>query len=110
MSESLKKILNRAQIYKVEFKIQDKNYIYIGLDTKCDPQYFGSSLIIYHYQRVFGNEIFKKTILEDLTNISHNDLCSIEQRYIKESKKESREEEEGFKGHDGNFDTHQERV
>ena len=90
MGESLKKILNKAQIYKVEFKIHDKNYIYIGLDTKCDPNYFGSSLIIYHYQRVFGDDIFKKTILEDLTNISHNDLCAIEQNYIRETKNNSK--------------------
>ncbi len=86
MVDNSKKILNRAQIYKVEFKINDKNYIYIGLDTKCDPNYFGSSLIIYHYQRVFGKKIFKKTILEDLKNISHSDLCAIEQNYIRKAK------------------------
>jgi len=67
--------------------VNNTNYIYIGLDTKCDPDYYGSSLVIYHYQKVFGNSLFTKTILEDLTNISHTDLCSIEQRYIKDSKK-----------------------
>ena len=60
------KIFNKAQIYKVEFSIGKKKYIYIGLDTKCDPSYYGSSLVIYHYQRVYGNNIFNKTILEDL--------------------------------------------
>ena len=90
MAESSKKILKRAQIYKVEFKINDKSYVYVGLDTKCDPNYFGSSLIIYHYQRVFGKKIFKKTILEDLKNISHSDLCAIEQNYIKKTKKNSK--------------------
>jgi len=34
--------------------------------------------------------LFKKTILEDLTNISYADLCSIEQRYIKDSKKHAK--------------------
>ena len=86
MVDSSIKILEKAQIYKVEFKINDKNYIYIGQDQKCDPNYFGSSLIIYHYQRVFGDKIFKKTILEDLTNISHSDLCAIEQNYIRQYK------------------------
>jgi len=90
MHDSSKKIIRKAQIYKVEFKISEKNYIYIGLDTKCDPNYFGSSLIIYHYQRIFGDKIFDKSILEELTNISHNDLCAIEQKYIKESKNNSK--------------------
>lgn len=82
------KIFNKAQIYKVEFSIGKKKYIYIGLDTKCDPSYYGSSLVIYHYQRVYGNNIFNKTILEDLTNITHSDLCAIEQSYIREFKKD----------------------
>jgi len=87
--DKLEKKETRAQIYQVEFSIGDINYIYIGLDTKCDPEYFGSSLVIYHYQKVFGNSLFNKTILEDLTDISMTDLCSIEQRYIKESKRHS---------------------
>ena len=31
------KIEERAQIYQVEFSVNDTNYIYIGLDTKNDP-------------------------------------------------------------------------
>ena len=73
------KLEEKAQIYQVEFFVNNNNYIYIGSDTKCDPNYYGSSLIIYHYQKVYGDRLFKKTILEDLTNISHSDLCSIEQ-------------------------------
>ncbi len=80
------KIIERAQIYKVEFTVGSRNYIYIGLDTKCDPNYFGSSLVIYHYERVFGDSLFQKEILEELSNISYTDLCSIEQKYIRESK------------------------
>ena len=72
--DKLEKKETRAQIYQVEFSVGDINYIYIGLDTKCDPEYFGSSLVIYHYQKVFGNSLFKKTILEDLTDISMTDL------------------------------------
>ena len=84
------KLEEKAQIYQVEFFVNNNNYIYIGSDTKCDPNYYGSSLIIYHYQKVYGDRLFKKTILEDLTNISHSDLCSIEQRYIKDSKKHAK--------------------
>ena len=56
------------------------------MDTKCDPNYFGSSLVIYHYERVFGDSIFQKEILEELSNIPYRELCSVEQKHIRESK------------------------
>jgi hypothetical protein len=56
------------------------------LDTKCDPNYFGSSLVIYHYERVFGDSLFEKEILEELSNISYTELCAVEQQFIRESK------------------------
>ena len=80
------KIIEQAQIYKVEFRVGSRNYIYIGLDTKCDPNYFGSSLVIYHYERVFGDSLFQKEILEELSNISYTELCAVEQKYIREAK------------------------
>ena len=80
------KIIEQAQIYKVEFTVGSTNYIYIGLDTKCDPDYFGSSLVIYHYERVFGDSLFEKEILVELSNISYTELCAVEQQYIRESK------------------------
>ena len=80
------KIIEQAEIYKVQFTVGSRNYIYIGLDTKCDPNYFGSSLVIYHYERVFGNSLFQKEILEELSNISYTDLCAIEQKHIREFK------------------------
>ena len=80
------KIIEQAQIYKVEFTVGSRDYIYIGLDTKCDPNYFGSSLVIYHYERVFTKSLFEKEILEELSNISYAELCSVEQKYIRESK------------------------
>ena len=66
--DKLEKKETRAQIYQVEFSVGDINYIYIGLDTKCDPEYFGSSLVIYHYQKVFSlpnllNELGRKIIV-----------------------------------------------
>ena len=80
------KIIEQAQIYKVEFTVGSRNYIYIGLDTKCDPNYFGSSLIIYHYERVFGDSLFQKEILEELSDVPYRELCSVEQKHIRESK------------------------
>ena len=80
------KIIERAEIYKVEFTVGDRDYIYIGLDTKCDPNYFGSSLVIYHYERVFGDSLFQKEILEELSDIPYRELCSVEQKHIRESK------------------------
>jgi hypothetical protein len=56
------------------------------LDTKCDPNYFGSSLVIYHYERVFGDSLFQKEILEELSDIPYRELCSVEQKHIRESK------------------------
>ena len=54
------KIFSKAEIYQVTFKVGIKKYIYIGLDTKCDPNYYGSSLVIYHYERVYSAKIFDK--------------------------------------------------
>ena len=87
------KIIDRAEIYKVEFTVGSRNYIYVGLDTKCDPKYYGSSLVIYHYERVYGDSLFKdnKIILEKLKNISYTELCAIEQKYIRESKAYAKE-------------------
>ena len=84
------KIFSKAEIYQVTFKVVIKKYIYIGLDTKCDPNYYGSSLVIYHYERVYSAKIFDKKILEYLNDISYADLCSIEQRYIRKSKDEAK--------------------
>ena len=79
-----------AQIYEITFKVGAKKYIYVGLDVKCDPKYYGSSLVIHHYGEVYGRkDFFKKKILEDLENITMTELCSIEQKYIRESKEKS---------------------
>ena len=88
MTSSLQstKIIPNAEIYKVTFKIGPKIYIYIGLDTKCDSDYFGSSLIIYHYQKIYGSEIFNKIILKKVFDISYSALCAVEQKYIRETK------------------------
>lgn len=84
------KYIEKAEIYKITFQIEGNNFIYIGLDTKCDREYYGTSLIMYHYKRIYGKRIFKKEILESLSNISYVNLCSLEQQYIKQSKKEQK--------------------
>jgi|TARA_B110000977_G_C11048677_1_gene481516 hypothetical protein len=79
-----------AQIYEITFKVGIKKYIYVGLDVKCDPDYYGSSLVIHHYGEVYGRkDFFVKRILESLENITMTELCSIEQKYIRESKERS---------------------
>ena len=67
---STAKTVEKAEIYKISFSIDNKN-----------------SLIIYHYKRIYGKEIFKKEILETLENITYVNLCEIEQAYIKSNKK-----------------------
>ena len=80
-----------AQIYKTEFNVGAKKYIYVGLDTKCDPDYFGSSLVIHHYGEVYGTKpFFTKTVLKQLEHITMTQLCSMEQECIKKSKEESK--------------------
>jgi len=84
------KNIQNAEIYKITFEVEGKKFLYIGLDTKCNPNYFGSSLIIYHYKRIFGKEIFKKEIINRYDDIGYKSLCEIEQDLIKKSKKNAK--------------------
>ena len=61
--------------------------IYVGQDLKCEDSYFGSSLVIYHFQKLYGKDIFTKRIIEDLTNITKGEINDIESKYIAASKK-----------------------
>lgn len=51
------------QIYKTTNKINGK--IYIGQDSKCNPEYLGSGSLIRRSIRKYGKENFEKEILED---------------------------------------------
>ena len=86
------KNIQNAEIYKITFTIDKKRFVYIGLDTKCNPNYFGSSLIIYHYKRIYGKEIFTKEITHKYDDISYKELCELEQDLIKKSKKSAKKE------------------
>ncbi|MDA0754397.1 MAG: hypothetical protein O3A49_06935 [Candidatus Marinimicrobia bacterium] len=79
--------INQAQIYEVTFSVDGKNMIYVGQDLKCEENYFGSSLVIYHFQKLYGKEIFSKRIIENLTNVTKGEINDIESKYIAKSKK-----------------------
>ena len=96
MIEDKNKPIIRAQIYKTEFEVEGNKYIYVGQDSKCEEDYYGSSLVIYHYLNIFGEEVFSKTILEERNNISLKELCSLEQEYIFKEKEECRKNNRHF--------------
>jgi len=80
-------IIPRAEIYKVEFEVEDNKYVYVGQDSKCQKDYYGSSLIMFHYESVFGQKIFNKSYLEKgLKNIKLWDLNQRESRHIRQEK------------------------
>jgi hypothetical protein len=74
----------KAEIYLVIFEIEGTTYLYVGQDSDCSgtESYFGSSRVMWHYEYVFGKEIFTKKILETHKNIIQRDLNSLEWKYI----------------------------
>tara|TARA_B100000780_G_scaffold270576_1_gene230532 strand:+ start:391 stop:1254 length:864 start_codon:yes stop_codon:yes gene_type:complete len=88
--------IHQAQIYEVTFSIDGKNMIYVGQDLKCEDSYFGSSLVIYHFQKLYGKDIFTKRIIEDLTNITKGEINDIESKYIAKSKKSIADKDNWF--------------
>ena len=80
-------IIPRADIYKVEFEVEGNRYVYVGQDSKCQKDYYGSSLIMFHYEAVFGAKIFNKSYLgKKLKNIKLWKLNELESKYIREEK------------------------
>ena len=79
-------IITKAEIYKTEFEVEGNKYVYVGQDSKCEADYFGSSTIIFHYGNVFGKKIFKKTILDKRKNIVLSSLNTLESKYINQEK------------------------
>lgn len=76
----------RAQIYQVTFNIDGKNMIYVGQDLKCEDSYFGSSLIIFHFMKLYGAGIFEKTILKEVSNVTKGEINDLESHHIAKSK------------------------
>tara|TARA_A100001015_G_scaffold258086_1_gene301095 strand:+ start:831 stop:1709 length:879 start_codon:yes stop_codon:yes gene_type:complete len=85
-----------AQIYKVSFSVDGKNMIYVGQDLKCDEKYFGSSLVIYHYKKIYGEKIFEKEILENLRDLTKGEINKIESDYINQEKNKIENQENCF--------------
>jgi hypothetical protein len=83
-------IVDKAEIYEVRFTVDQKTYVYVGQDSHCSgiDSYFGSSLVIFHFEEVYGSELFDKKILKTLHNISQKELNTIERDFIDKSEKE----------------------
>ena len=85
-------IIEQAEIYKVTFSVEKKNFVYVGQDSFCaGPNwYFGSSLVMFHYGEVFGSKIFKKEIITKVQDMTLKELNTIERKYIRESQEEAK--------------------
>lgn len=57
------------------------NLKYIGLDTKCDPNYIGSSVILKWWVKFLGRQYFKKTVVCNVSG-SMSEMCKVEQEHI----------------------------
>lgn len=85
-------------IYKTTNLINGK--IYIGQDSKNNPKYLGSGIVLNHAIKKYGKDNFKKEILEDC--IDKNDMNTKEKYWILELN--SRDRNIGYnitKGGDG---------
>lgn len=69
-------------IYKTINKINDK--FYIGKDTKNDPNYFGSGILLNRAIKKYGKHNFEKQILEHCVSPEH--LEERERYWIQETK------------------------
>lgn len=56
-------------VYLTTNKVNDKKYI--GVDTKDDPNYFGSGVVIKQSIKKYGKENFKREILESSDNVKY---------------------------------------
>ena len=85
-------IVEQAEIYKVTFSVEKKKYVYVGQDSFCAGKnwYFGSSLIMFHYEKIYGSKIFNKEILLTVKSTILRDLNSIERKHIKEAQEEAK--------------------
>ena len=86
-ARSLTDKVSKAEIYQTIFSVDNKTYVYVGQDSHCsgEESYFGSSLVIFHYEEIYGKDIFNKKILKKVNNISQKDLNLIERDFIKKA-------------------------
>lgn len=79
---SVNKKYEEAEIYLTTCTHPDYTHLkYVGLDTKCDPHYIGSSVVLKWWVNYLGRQNFKKEILEHVSG-TMVEMCSVEQGYI----------------------------
>ena len=77
-------IYKDAEIYLTYCTHPDFSYVrYVGLDTKKDPMYLGSSVVLKWIIKRIGREHFSKATIDTVTG-SMEQCCAVEQRYILE--------------------------
>lgn len=86
-------IVKQAQIYKVTFSVENNKFVYVGQDSYCagEKWYFGSSLVMFHYEKIYGSKIFNKVILVTVKDIVLLDLNLLERKHIRETQEEAKE-------------------
>ncbi|AFK66689.1 hypothetical protein COPG_00093 [Colwellia phage 9A] len=73
---------DKAEIYFTTCIHPEFSYLkYVGLDTKCDPNYMGSSVTLKWFMNKIGRSYFKKQILEVCSG-TMREICRVEQKYI----------------------------
>lgn len=76
------KTFENAEIYLTVCTHPDfKDLKYIGLDTKKDPKYLGSSVVLKWFIKYLGRKHFRKTVLSKVTG-GMEACCLEEQRLI----------------------------
>ena len=60
--------------------------VYVGQDLKCQSDYFGSSLVIYHYKKLYGDNFFNKEIIDELYDQTKGTINDLENFHIKEER------------------------
>ena len=75
-------IYKNAEIYMTTCNHPDYRFLkYIGLDTKKDKDYMGSSVVLKWFFNLIGRSYFQKEILDTVTG-TMSDCCDVEQSYI----------------------------
>jgi hypothetical protein len=83
-------IVPRAEIYRVVFTINNITFVYVGQDSSCSGPYyyFGSSILTHFCDLVYGEKLFKKTILHTFKDIKQKDLNKKEWECIYDARSE----------------------
>lgn len=75
---------NDAEIYLTSCTHPEYSFLrYIGLDTKKDKNYLGSSIVLKWFINKLGRSYFSKEVLDTVSG-SMAECCELEQKYILE--------------------------